>query len=117
MLAFPDADRGLLESLCPDFAQFAAPIKDQTAKDALYAQYLVRQADDVAALQREEGQAISAALDYNNIAGLSNELKQKLAKVRPPSLGHAARIEGMTPAGLTLILAALRRTDLSSASK
>ena len=117
LLAFPDADRGLLESLCPDFAQFAASIKDQTAKDALYAQYLVRQADDVAALQREEGQAISAALDYSNIAGLSNELKQKLAKVRPPSLGHAARIEGMTPAGLTLILAALRRTDLSSASK
>ena len=117
LLAFPDADRDLLESMCPDFAQFTTPIKDQTAKDALYAQYLVRQADDVAALQREEGQAISAELDYSNIAGLSNELKQKLARVRPPSLGHAARIEGMTPAGLTLLLAALRRTDLSRAVK
>ena len=117
LLAFPDADRDLLESMCPDFAQFTTPIKDQTAKDALYAQYLVRQADDVAALQREEGQAISAELDYSNIAGLSNELKQKLARVRPPSLGHAARIEGMTPAGLTLLLAALRRTGLSSAVK
>ena len=117
LLAFPDADRDLLESMCPDFAQFTTPIKDQTAKDALYAQYLVRQADDVAALQREEGQVISAKLDYSNIAGLSNELKQKLARVRPPSLGHAARIEGMTPAGLTLLLAALRRTGLSSAVK
>ena len=117
LLAFPDADRDLLESLCPDFAQFTTPIKDQTAKDALYAQYLVRQTDDVAALQREEGQTISAELDYSNIAGLSNELKQKLARVRPPSLGHAARIEGMTPAGLTLVLAALRRTDLSRAVK
>ena len=117
LLAFPDADRDLLESMCPDFAQFTTPIKDQTAKDALYAQYLVRQADDVAALQREEGQAIPAELDYSNIAGLSNELKQKLARVRPPSLGHAARIEGMTPAGLTLLLAALRRTDLSRAVK
>ena len=117
LLAFPDADRDLLESMCPDFAQFTTPIKDQTAKDALYAQYLVRQADDVAALQREEGQVISAKLDYSNIAGLSNELKQKLARVRPPSLGHAARIEGMTPAGLTLLLAALRRAGLSSAVK
>ena len=111
LLAFPDADRNLLESLCPDFAKLQAGIKDQTAIDALYAQYLVRQADDVAALQREESLSISPTLDYDTIAGLSNELKQKLTKIRPPSLAHASRIEGMTPSGLTLILAALRRID------
>ena len=111
LLAFPDADRNLLEPLCPDFAKLQPGIKDQTAIDALYAQYLVRQADDVAALQREESLSISPTLDYDTIAGLSNELKQKLTKIRPPSLAHASRIEGMTPSGLTLILAALRRID------
>lgn len=117
LLAFPDADRDLLESLCPDFANLQASIKDQIATDALYAQYLVRQADDVATLQREENLAISAGLDYNDISGLSNELKQKLMKIRPPSLAHAGRIEGMTPSGLTLILAALRRVDHSRVAK
>lgn len=117
LLAFPDADRDLLESLCPNFAIFQTSIKDQMAKDALYAQYLVRQADDVATLQREESMAIFPGLDYDKIAGLSNELKQKLTRVRPPSLAHAGRIEGMTPAGLTLILAALRRSDQSSVAK
>ena len=111
LLAFPDADHALLDAMCPAFASMADPIKEQTAKDALYAQYLVRQSEDVATLRREEQHAIDAKLDYAMIAGLSNELKQKLTRVRPTSLAQAAKIEGMTPAGLTLILAALRRSE------
>lgn len=111
LLAFPDVDTLLVEALCPPFGLFSADIKIQSAKDALYAQYLVRQADDVAALQREESHIIPAGLDYEGIAGLSNELKQKLNRAKPSNLASAGRLEGMTPAALTLILASLRRLE------
>jgi tRNA uridine 5-carboxymethylaminomethyl modification enzyme len=111
LLAFPDVDRGIVDALCPDFASLPVSVKDQTAKDALYAQYLGRQSEDIAALQREEGQTIPQGFVYAEISGLSAELKQKLLIVQPVSLAQAARIEGMTPAALTLILAMLRRTE------
>jgi tRNA uridine 5-carboxymethylaminomethyl modification enzyme len=91
-------------------------IKNQTANDALYSQYLVRQTTDIEAVQREEGHEIPAAFDYTQIAGLSNELKQKLSRAQPLSLAQAGRIEGMTPAALTLILAFLRRFERSRAA-
>ncbi len=82
----------------------------QVKRDALYAHYIERQARDIAALQRDEMQTIPEALNYAEIHGLSAELKMKLAKVRPGTLAQAARIEGMTPAALTLLLARVRRT-------
>ena len=111
LLAFPGVDRALLESLCPDFERLPEAIKDQTGNDALYAQYLARQSDDVAALQREESHLIFEGFDYHGLDGLSNELKQKLSRFQPVSLAHASRIEGMTPAALMLILSALRRKN------
>jgi tRNA uridine 5-carboxymethylaminomethyl modification enzyme len=111
LLAFPDIDRDLIDALCPSFAALPVAIKDQTARDALYSQYLTRQNDDAAALLREESHVISSQLDYDEISGLSAELKQKLKRIQPNSLSQAGRIEGMTPAALTLILAFLRRTE------
>jgi tRNA uridine 5-carboxymethylaminomethyl modification enzyme len=111
LLAFPDADRDLIDALCPNFGMLPAAIKDQTARDALYSQYLVRQNDDAAALLREESHVISSQFNYDEISGLSAELKQKLKRIQPTSLSQAGRIEGMTPAALTLILAFLRRAE------
>ena len=111
LLSFPDIDLETIDMLCPEFADFPFDIKDQTAKDALYSQYLVRQSIDIQAVQREEGHEVPAGFDYALISGLSNELKQKLSKVQPRSLAQAGRIEGMTPAALTLILASLRRAE------
>jgi tRNA uridine 5-carboxymethylaminomethyl modification enzyme len=109
LLAFADVDGAIIDALCPDFGALPTKIKDQIAKDALYSQYLVRQSDDIAALQREENHQIPDNFDYEIIVGLSNELKQKLNRTQPASLAQAGRIEGMTPAALTLILAFLRR--------
>lgn len=111
LLSFPDIDRSIIDQLCPDFAVMPMAIKDQIAKDALYSQYLDRQLGDIAALQRDEGHLIPANLNYQNIAGLSTELKQKLLRIQPGNLAQAGKIEGMTPAALTLILASLRRLD------
>ena len=108
-LVFPDFSRAALENLVPEFAVFDGEIKDQVCRDALYAQYLDRQADEAAVLRREEAAEIPAGFDYEALSGLSNELTGKLLRLRPQNLAQAGRIEGMTPAALTLILAHLRR--------
>lgn len=100
-----------VEALFPDFAAFDAATRLQVATDALYAQYLDRQAADIEMLKREEGAVIPADFDYDLLSGLSNELTAKLKRIQPGNLAQAARIEGMTPAALTLILAHLRKAQ------
>jgi tRNA uridine 5-carboxymethylaminomethyl modification enzyme len=116
LLAFGEEARPAVELLFPDFAAMPAPIRDQTAIDALYAQYLHRQEQDARLLQREEETVLPEDLDYAAMPGLSHELGTKLARQRPPTLAHAGRIEGMTPAALTLILAHLRKAQRNKAS-
>jgi tRNA uridine 5-carboxymethylaminomethyl modification enzyme len=77
--------------------------------DATYAVYLDRQNADIAAFRRDEAVRLPAGLDYAAISGLSNEMRVKLETVRPGTLGQAARIEGVTPAALTLLAAHARR--------
>jgi tRNA uridine 5-carboxymethylaminomethyl modification enzyme len=116
LLAFGEEARPAVELLFPDFAAMPAPIREQTAIDALYAQYLHRQEQDARLLQREEETVLPDDLDYAAMPGLSHELGVKLARQRPPTLAHAGRIEGMTPAALTLILAHLRKAQRNKAS-
>jgi tRNA uridine 5-carboxymethylaminomethyl modification enzyme len=109
LLSVADVDQAMIEALCPDFAAFPMQTKDQSAKDALYAQYLDRQSISVAALQREEGQIIPADFNYNAVMGLSTELRLKLQNRQPSNLAQAGRIEGITPVALMLLLGFLRR--------
>lgn len=84
-------------------------IRSQLEKDALYANYIVRQKREVEALRRDEAQRIPVDFDYVALDGLTNELTSKLQQARPETIAHAGRIEGMTPAALTLILAKIRQ--------
>jgi tRNA uridine 5-carboxymethylaminomethyl modification enzyme len=77
--------------------------------DAKYAVYLDRQAADIAAFRRDESLNIPADLDYRQLTGLSNEARTRLEAVRPCTMGQASRIEGMTPAALTLLASQVRR--------
>ena len=115
LLAFPDVGFDDVIALDPALADVAPEIRAQIEKDALYANYIKRQEMDVAAMKRDEAQAIPADFDYSLLEGLSNELKGKLARVRPATLGQAGRVDGMTPAALTLILARLRQMERRSA--
>jgi tRNA uridine 5-carboxymethylaminomethyl modification enzyme len=108
-LVYPDLTRAALEALVPAFAAFDGGIKDQVCRDAQYAPYLERQQDEAAILRREEEMEIPADFDYAALSGLSRELTGKLQRLAPRNLAQAGRIEGMTPAALTLILAHLRR--------
>ena len=77
--------------------------------DAGYAAYLDRQAIDAEALRTEEALRLPADLDYAAIGGLSNEVREKLGRIQPQTLGQAGRIEGMTPGALTALLAHVKR--------
>ncbi|MCL4186081.1 MAG: tRNA uridine-5-carboxymethylaminomethyl(34) synthesis enzyme MnmG [Rhodobacteraceae bacterium] len=109
LLGLPDVGFDRLTALVPGVEALAPEIRRQLANDALYCGYLERQADEASALRRDEAVAIPDGFDYAALAGLSAELRGKLGRARPATLGQAARIEGMTPAALTLILATLRR--------
>ena len=109
LLSFPDASLDLIAAHCSEFAGLDQDIKVQIWSDALYAQYSQRQLDDVNALKRDESHVIPSFFDYHDLPGLSSELKAKLIKVRPQNLMQTGKIEGMTPAALTLILSRLKR--------
>lgn len=83
-------------------------IRDQLVREAQYAPYLSRQAGDVERVRRDEAVSLPESLDYRSFGGLSAELREKLIRIRPTSLGQAARIEGMTPVALNHILLHLR---------
>lgn len=90
-------------------ADIAPAIREQLSRDALYLPYLLRQAEDAKLLQRDEELEIPASFDFEMLEGLSKELRLKLSRIRPENLAQAGRVEGMTPAALTLILMHLRR--------
>ncbi|MEY8881388.1 tRNA uridine-5-carboxymethylaminomethyl(34) synthesis enzyme MnmG [Donghicola sp. XS_ASV15] len=109
LLAFPDFTFETLLNLDPTLEEIEPDIRRQLERDGLYAKYIARQEKDAEALRRDEGQAIPDDFDFSSLDGLSNELKLKLDLAKPETLGQAGRVEGMTPAALTLILAKLRR--------
>lgn len=109
LLSFPDIELEHLTAIFPELGALSPEIAGQLAKDALYANYVERQERDVAAMKRDESWEIPADFDYSALSGLSNELKLKLSRARPLTLGQAARVDSVTPAALTLILAKLRQ--------
>ena len=111
LLAFQDVQFDHLIALQPDLSDIPAEIRHQLWCDALYVNYIQRQDRDVEAMKRDEGHVIPSSFDYAGLPGLSKELSTKLAAARPATLAAAARVEGMTPAALTLILAKLRQAE------
>lgn len=116
LMSFPDVGEREILRILPGFASVDPEIRAQLGREALYANYLARQDRDAEALRRDEAAAIPDGFDYGVLSGLSNELRLKLEHARPTTLAQAARLEGMTPAALTLILAHLKRGDRRRAS-
>ena len=115
LMAFPDITFDRLAAIWPELNAIAPAIAAQIETDARYAAYVRRQEEDVAALKRDEAIAIPAGFDFAAIQSLSNEVRQKLTQHQPRTLAHAARIDGMTPAGLTLLLAAVKKAAKAAA--
>jgi tRNA uridine 5-carboxymethylaminomethyl modification enzyme len=109
LLSHPNIGVETLARIWPPLDAFPRKITEQLEIDAKYDVYLERQAADIAAFRRDEGLELSDHLDYADLKGLSNEVKQKLSTIRPRTIGQAGRIDGVTPAALTLLVAHVRR--------
>ena len=109
LLVLPGVTVAHIQSLWPDLRRFPRWAFEQLEADALYSGYLERQNSDIERSRKDEGMALPSELDYGAIAGLSTEIRQKLQRVRPDTLGQAGRIDGMTPAALTLLLAHVKK--------
>ena len=108
LLSLPDVDLPRLAQIWPQIGSLDPAIADQVAVDARYASYVRRQELDVAALRKDEAMRIPADFDFFSLPGLSSEVRQKLDRHRPGTLAQAARIDGITPAALLLLLAHLK---------
>ncbi len=109
LLSYPDIAIDDLARIWPRFGELDARVAEQLEIDAKYAVYLNRQAADVESYRRDESVVLPDDIDYGTLPGLSNEARHKLQAHRPRTIGHAGRIDGMTPAALTLLAAHVRR--------
>ena len=112
------ADVGF-EGVCriwPKLRELSDDVVEALEAEALYSGYIRRQQTDIDALRKEDELGLPQSLDYAGMPSLSAELRQKLSKVRPATLGQASRIDGMTPAGLAVILGHVKRHDRQTAA-
>ena len=111
LLAFPDVNFSHIRAMDGSLDSVDTEIAEQVSRDALYFNYIKRQEVDAAHLRKDEGLSIPEDFNYDVVEGLSNELKTKLKAGKPDNLAQAGRIDGMTPAALTLLLALIRKVQ------
>jgi len=109
LLSYPTIGFSDIARIWPEFSSIERRIGEQLEIDAKYAVYLDRQANDVAAYRRDDSLELRDDLDYDALAGLSTEIRQKLQSIRPRTIAQASRIDGITPVALTLLAAHVRR--------
>lgn len=108
-LRFPELDREGLIRVAPALASCESAALDEAIQDHRYAPYVARQQAEIAKLRADEAVRIPEDFDYRGVPGLSNEMVERLSTSRPPSLGAASRVRGVTPAALAAILVHARR--------
>ncbi|AFI83091.1 tRNA uridine-5-carboxymethylaminomethyl(34) synthesis enzyme MnmG [Methylophaga nitratireducenticrescens] len=116
LLRRPSVDYQGLMTLLDEEQTVADDVAEQVMIQVKYAGYINRQQNEVNRLQRNENTSLPNDMDYHNVHGLSNEVREKLQNAKPQSLGQAARISGVTPAAVSLLLVHLKRSGWSEAS-
>jgi len=117
LLSYPEITVAELARIWPALGELDLRIAAQLEIDAKYHVYLSRQAADVESYRRDESLVLDEDIDYAALPGLSNEVRQKLQLHRPRTVGQAGRIDGVTPAALTLLVAHMRRPRRPPANK
>jgi tRNA uridine 5-carboxymethylaminomethyl modification enzyme len=112
LLGHPGIDLARLSRIWPELGAIRSDVAEQLEIDGQYAGYLERQEADIRAFRREERLTLPADLDYGVIAGLSAEMRNKFSAIKPPTLGAASRVPGVTPAALIALLRFVRRDEL-----
>ena len=108
-MSYAGIDVARISAVWPELSGLHADVVQQLEVDARYAAYVERQSADVAALKRDEATRIPSDFVFGQVSGLSNEVRQKLDRLRPATLAQAAAIDGMTPAALLLLRGHVKR--------
>ncbi len=111
VLGLKDVNMSKIRSIWSDIPQNGHDIDRQVEIDAHYSGYLKKQSRDIASFKKDEEIAIPPDIDYNLLSGLSNEVKYKLNKIKPRTVGQALRIDGITPAAVILLLGHIKRKN------
>ncbi|WOJ91133.1 tRNA uridine-5-carboxymethylaminomethyl(34) synthesis enzyme MnmG [Methylocapsa polymorpha] len=114
LLGLPDLSIASLRAIWAELGAIGETTARQIEIDAKYAVYLERQGRDIEAFRRDEALEIPQGLDYGLLSGLSNEIRGRLELIRPRTMGQAGRIEGMTPAAMTLLASKVRHAGAGS---
>lgn len=109
LLSYPSVDADELMSFWPEMAGQSTRLRQQLTTEALYSVYLKRQKADIEAFKHNEHVKLPLDMDFTALPGISNEISSKLMAAKPATLGQASRIEGVTPAALTLLMAYAKR--------
>lgn len=116
ILSYSGVDLETLKSHWPEISEIEPKILEQVSIEARYANYLDRQASDIAALRKDERRQIPKTLNYSEVGSLSNEIREKLNHIRPETIAQAQRIEGMTPSAILAVISHLNKMDGRSES-
>lgn len=109
LLSYPEQSIERLSVIWPELVSVRGRTAEALEIESAYSVYMDRQSADIAEVKREENRVIPADLEFEALSGLSNELKQKLLRSRPANIAQAAKLDGMTPAAISLLLVAIRR--------
>ena len=101
-----------IREIWPEIKYISKEIDEQLEINSHYKGYLKKQKADILAFKRDENLIIPKNLNYDNFAGLSNEVKSKFKKIRPKTMGQALRIDGITPAAVYILLSHLKRKSI-----
>ena len=101
-----------IRSIWAEIPYYGDSLDEQVEIDAHYSGYLSRQSHDIEAFKKDESITIPEAINYDDFSGLSNEIKYKLKKIQPKTLGQALRIDGVTPAAAIILLGYIKKSKL-----
>lgn len=111
LLALKGVEFETIADIYPQLREYTPETREQLEIDAIYSGYMARQENDIAAFNRDENLLIPKNFDYAKVGGFSIEIRDRLEKIRPATIGQAARIEGITPSAITALLAYVKRRD------
>ena len=116
MLSYKNISFEKLEKIWPELKNLDSNTKEQIQIESTYYSYLSRQRADIEDFKKEEGLKIPKIIEYKKVGSLSNEIIEKLTKIKPPTLGAASRISGVTPAAVIAIMRYIKKTNNKKAA-
>ena len=112
VLSQKGVDMSKIREIWPEISHISRDIDDQLEINAHYRGYLKKQKADILAFKRDENLKISDNVNYDDLSGLSNEVKSKFKKIKPKTMGQALRIDGITPAAVYILLSHVKRKSI-----